>query len=315
MATPVSRFITEKKSEANKYLKKLTFGSTYETFHGSIRKPTDAPCDADILKYRRFGELEYTGYLQPLMVQYIQNWTRLEDDSMYKSLVLVTVRNMYTYIKGLIPSDTMHHKLFFWPKKHQLYTQEKIKNGDDVVRAVTQQSNRGGWSEYNSGYEHVAKEIDQFEHPKPKIITSKTPLSLTAFNPADVRQQLVRGSGNVIAGGYTRETGETIYGKSYKNPLKSGSKMLGRSTSQIDLTQSYSLGVIVPDPITIKRIQERERFNRTPGGYNTGIPRTTQSVISGTSSGKVKLGMGINLLSNGSKQAVMGSQKTRAANI
>ena len=159
------------------------------------------------------------------------------------------------------------------------------------------------------------QEVDQFEHPKPKVVTSKIPLSLTAFNPADVRQQLVRGSGDVIAGGYARETGETIYGKSFKDPLKSGSKMLGRSTSHLDLTQSYSLGVIVPDPITIKRMKEREVFNRTPGGFNTGMPKSNQSVISAASSGKVKLGMGINLLSNGSKQAVMGSQKTKAANM
>ena len=134
-----------------------------------------------------------------------------------------------------------------------------------MVRAITSLSLRGQWSEYNSRYEHVVKEVEAFEHPKPKIITSKTPISLTAFNTKDVRQQLVRGSGNVIAGGYTRETGETIYGKSYKNPHQLGSKMLGRSTSQVDLTQSYSLGVIVPDPMTLKRMQERERFNMTPG--------------------------------------------------
>jgi hypothetical protein len=44
---------------------------------------------------------------------------------------------MYTYIKNLAPRDTKHHELFLWPQTHQLIKQEKIKNRDDVVRAVT----------------------------------------------------------------------------------------------------------------------------------------------------------------------------------
>jgi hypothetical protein len=96
----------------------MAFGSTYENFHGSIRKPTDAPSEADILKYKRFSELDYSGYLQPLVVQYVQNWTKLGDDTKYVCLVLVAVRNMYTFIKSLNPRDTTHHYLYTPPKFH-----------------------------------------------------------------------------------------------------------------------------------------------------------------------------------------------------
>jgi hypothetical protein len=121
MMTPVSHFVSNQKSEATKYFKKLTFNSTYETFHGSIRKEKDMPCEADILKYKRFSELDYIGYLHPLILQYFTTWSRSGEDPKYLCLVIVAVREMYTYIKSLIPNDTMQHQLFFWPKKHQLY--------------------------------------------------------------------------------------------------------------------------------------------------------------------------------------------------
>ena len=66
--TPVSKYITQNKAEANKYLNKMAFGSTYERFHGSARKEAKHPCEADILQYKKFSELETVAYLQPLAI-------------------------------------------------------------------------------------------------------------------------------------------------------------------------------------------------------------------------------------------------------
>lgn len=53
-------------------------------------------------------------------MQYIQNWINLKDEQQYVSLVVVTVRNMYTFIKNLVPSVTQNTVLFKWPKYHNL---------------------------------------------------------------------------------------------------------------------------------------------------------------------------------------------------
>jgi hypothetical protein len=94
--------------------------------------------DAQILKYKKFSQLEFTLNLTHLALEYLQSWTLLGDDPYYMSVVIQTLRSLYTYIKNLAPRDTKHHELFLWPQHHQLVKQEKIKNRDDVVRAVTQ---------------------------------------------------------------------------------------------------------------------------------------------------------------------------------
>jgi hypothetical protein len=68
--------------------------------------------------------------------------------------------------------------------------QERIKNSDDVIRAVTSQTIRGGRSDFNSKYENVVKEIEDFESPK-KRYAIKNVLAkqsgLTAYNPNEVK--------------------------------------------------------------------------------------------------------------------------------
>lgn len=53
-------------------------------------------------------------------------------------------------------------------------------------------------------------------------------------NPAKIRQELVKGSGNFI-GLLSGDKPDSQYRTVYKNPLTLGSKLLGRSTSKIDL--------------------------------------------------------------------------------
>ena len=42
----------------------MSFGSSYENFHGVVRK--ELPCEADILKYKILSDLEYVKHLKPV---------------------------------------------------------------------------------------------------------------------------------------------------------------------------------------------------------------------------------------------------------
>lgn len=165
---------------------KLVFNSTYERFHGNKSVPS-TPCEADILRYKRFSQLETTLYLQPLAVKYIENWTTLGDEKRYVSLVVACVRDLYTFVKSLIPSFTKNAELYMWPKSHQLVKQEKIKTTADVVKAVTVQNvlESSGLSEFNSAYSRVFQEIRggtaKTIQPNRPIVSLKPNLAQTGY--------------------------------------------------------------------------------------------------------------------------------------
>ena len=74
----------------------------------------ELPCEADILKYKILSDLEYVSHLKPVPLQFLQTWTlHSDEDRYYKSQVLVTLRNMHTFIKNLKPEVT--HNSYLYP--------------------------------------------------------------------------------------------------------------------------------------------------------------------------------------------------------
>lgn len=82
--------------------------------------------------------------------------------------------------------------------------------------------------------------------------------SVGGIKPSEIRQQLIRGSGNILSNGYTSE-GKSLYQNTYVNLNQLKSKVLiGRAhTPMVDMSQSCSIGVVVPDPFVIGRMQSR----------------------------------------------------------
>ncbi len=58
--------------------------------------------DAEILKYKKFCELDIIAYIVPEVVEYIQAWTQLKDDPYYISYVIHTFRSLYTFIRAVL---------------------------------------------------------------------------------------------------------------------------------------------------------------------------------------------------------------------
>jgi hypothetical protein len=62
------------------------------------------------------------------------------------------------------------------------------------------------------------------------------------------------------------------------NLAQTKSKVLGRSTSYIDLSQSCPIGVVVPDPVIINKMNQRNREIVTSLGMSrpgTEMKKTT----------------------------------------
>jgi hypothetical protein len=48
--------------------------------------------EAEILKYKKFSELDISSILSPMAVAYIDNWTKLGEDDSYVNLALSALR-------------------------------------------------------------------------------------------------------------------------------------------------------------------------------------------------------------------------------
>jgi hypothetical protein len=77
-------------------------------------------------------------YLRPEALQSILNWSEIKEESRhYKSLVILTLKSMNTFIKLKAPDVTHNTRYFQWPKTHELVKQERIKTSEEVFRALT----------------------------------------------------------------------------------------------------------------------------------------------------------------------------------
>jgi hypothetical protein len=84
----------------------MIYGSTYERFFGKYHEMNAG--DAEILKFKKLSELPLATYLNQKAISYIEDWILLKDDDFYASLVIFTLRNIYTYLKSIKPKITRY---------------------------------------------------------------------------------------------------------------------------------------------------------------------------------------------------------------
>jgi hypothetical protein len=80
-------YSTEK---AAQQLRKLNYASSYSRFFGKFTEVSKG--EAEILKFKKFSELDISTILSPMAVAYIDSWTKLGEDDSYVNLALSALR-------------------------------------------------------------------------------------------------------------------------------------------------------------------------------------------------------------------------------
>ena len=83
--------------EAQKEFRKLTNTTHYAQFYGMKPKMQE---DYEILKYKRFSDLQIAQVLKPHVAQYIEQWVKINDQEQFTGSIYFTVRDIYTVIRN-----------------------------------------------------------------------------------------------------------------------------------------------------------------------------------------------------------------------
>lgn len=123
---------------------------------------------------------------------------------------------------------------------------------DTIEKQVKKMSHK---NLYNSKYNEMMREYNSNLNKKSIVFTDK-PLGL---NPQNIRQQLMKGNGNLIGSAQHTEPIASSYMTNYKGlQSRFSSKAL-----VLDNVTSCSTGCVVPDPLTMKATQNRiQSFKR-----------------------------------------------------
>lgn len=92
--------------KAQEYYRKMINGSTYERFFGKYTEMNDG--EAEILKYKKFSDLNIASVLSQMALAYIENWTQLGEDVTYINSVIYCLRAIFTFIKSMKPATSRH---------------------------------------------------------------------------------------------------------------------------------------------------------------------------------------------------------------
>lgn len=184
--------------------KRKTVNSTYKTDFVSSTKFLYK----NIFQYRDLLETNYTEILNPLSVQYIRNWLKLEKCENYKELVLLFLRAFYATIRSNRKFVTIKQNDYNEYKKHELYSKEPF---------FTEKQGEKKASQYPTTEElRKILKIDEMKEKLSKIppITYNDNLENQEFI-LKKKQELVRGKKNLLKGIYG-DTTTSIYQESFK---------------------------------------------------------------------------------------------------
>jgi hypothetical protein len=98
--------------KVKEFKKDMMYGSTYEKFFGRYHDLSAG--EAEILKFKKLSELKIVTHLNPQAINYLENWTFLKDDNYYVSMVIVVLRNLYTFLKNLQPKVSTYTDKHYW---------------------------------------------------------------------------------------------------------------------------------------------------------------------------------------------------------
>jgi hypothetical protein len=92
--------------------------------------------EVDVLKYRKFSELNISSNVNAMAKSYIDSWINQGEDDYYVNLALGAFRNLYTFNKNQKPAISHHSEVFLRTKRHELVEPTRF----DVMEASIKKS-------------------------------------------------------------------------------------------------------------------------------------------------------------------------------
>lgn len=90
-------------------------------------------------------------------MHYIENWTTLNDDPKFVSLVLSVIRVLYTFFSNAHPKISRNTETYFWAQKHEIFSATRF---DTIANTFKVEKMR------NSSNQNKFEKFDN-EHKKP----------------------------------------------------------------------------------------------------------------------------------------------------
>ena len=83
--------------DAQKEYRRMTNTTHYAQSYGQKPKALE---DYEILKHRKFSEMQISSILKPHITQYIEKWLALNDQEEFTGRIYFTVRELYTVLRN-----------------------------------------------------------------------------------------------------------------------------------------------------------------------------------------------------------------------
>ena len=92
--------------------------------------------DVQILRYKKFSEVPCAVILNTLAKTYLDAWQALKDDQYYVSLVLTSLRTLFTVVRGLEPIRTSTKETYIKSEKEDQIPADRF---DKLIASVEAQ--------------------------------------------------------------------------------------------------------------------------------------------------------------------------------
>lgn len=212
----------------------------YKSAYGAAfgRKENEI-ADTNVLKYRKFGEMQSTRVLNRTAKAFLTKWSELGEDPQYVSLAILAIKGIFTFWKQSIPAETVSHVKHAWYEPYEVLHNQRIdKVGKrEIIEKIDRAAFARPQTTGNLLRKRQEKKRSQTAHKgrrKDRGLESVT---------ENRKKFLLRGNGN-ITGFYDAPQGiVSTYQSSFK-PCKS-SLNLQRSAANMYVS---SIMTVTPDP-------------------------------------------------------------------
>lgn len=118
---------------------------------------------------------------------------------------MICLRNLYTFLKNLKPKVSRNTETYFWPKNHEIVKQERFDTIEKKVKIDTQRNL------YNHKYQEIMDDFEQSQRILLKRQFQSQRKNFGSLNPAEIKQQLMKGNTNILGAVHTTEPISSAY--------------------------------------------------------------------------------------------------------
>ena len=111
--------------KANAEFMRMNYQSAYGKFFGRLPALMDLG-DVQILRYKKFSEVPCTVILNSYAKTYLDSWQMLKDDPYYESMVLSSLRTLFTVVRGLEPHRTSMRETYARSEKQDQMSADRF---------------------------------------------------------------------------------------------------------------------------------------------------------------------------------------------